>query len=108
MHEAITEKGSFRPCANFFRQHATHGLAEQLLFHTPRHRRHSQEEAQQALIEQRRTQLDGHAGPAGVFTFEYARPKCTGKTGKSNGMQRMTRLRRFLKFPPTPAEIVSV
>src|SRR4029077_12773920 len=51
-------------------------------------------------------QLDGHAGPACVFTFECTRTRLAGKPGKSNGMQRMTRLGPFLKFPPSFGEIV--
>src|SRR6266478_1660601 len=106
MFDEITEKWRLRARADFFRQHAAHGLAEQFLFHTPGHRRHSQEEAQQALIEQGHAQLDGCAGPACVFVFECARPILAGETGKSNRMQRMAGLGRFLKFPPSAAKIV--
>src|SRR5882757_3234237 len=108
MLDEITEKGSLRSCPDFFWQHATHSFAKQFLFHAPRHRRDSQEEAQQALIKQGRTQFDGHASPAGVFTFECPRPIFAGETGKSNGMQRMNCLWGFLKFPPSLAEIVSL
>src|SRR2546425_8361191 len=106
--EWIADQRRLWPIQNLFWQKAKRRSAQQLFFHTPRHRRNAKKEPQNAPVKKWRARLNRHARAARVSLFQGTGPVGIDEPSVSNRMTGMFVRQRLLQLVPALSQVLFV